>query len=519
MATILERAIDRLVLAVAPQVACRRLGARALYQELESKTRRYEGAARGRRTKNWRTPSTDSNAAVSSSIETLRNRSRDLVRNNVWAKRAVNSIAAYTVGSGIRPNAKADDSGKARAIEGAFARWAESTESDLEGSSDFYGLQSLVMAGVAESGGVLVRRIRTSETTIPLALQVLEPDHLDTTRREGLNGNPVVLGVELDKVTHQRLAYWLYPDHPGSDWPIRSRFESERVPVSEVLHVFRRDRPGQIQGVPWGATTIILLRNFDEYQDAQVVRQLLGACFTGIVKGTEGADVGNPALGPNQKPPLQELEPGAILHLAAGQDIVFSKPPEVEGYEEFARQSLRAVSAGFDVPYQVLAQDLSNVNFSSGRMGANDFQLHIETWRNRILLPQFLRPVWRWFLEAAVAAGELPLKSLEAGVGWTAPARVQVNLAEEVKADTEAVRGGFKTLFECIRERGRDPEEVLEEHRQTNELLDELGLKLQSDPRHFAAPGSSPSQGGAAADEDTSRADSSEAKPKKPKKP
>ena len=489
-------AIDRALLAVAPGAACRRLASRSLYQQLESRTRRFEGASRGRRTKNWRTPTTDANAAIASSIVTLRSRARDLVRNNPWAGRAVRAISAYTVGTGLRPSAMGGDA-QAKRVEAAWKQWATSPFADRDGCADFYGLQDIVVRGMAESGSVLIRRHRESKGSIPLSLQVLEPDHLDSTRREGLDDNPVIHGVELDKVTHERVAYWLFPDHPGSSWPMRLKFESERVPASEVLHIYRRDRPGQIEGVPWGAATIVLLRNFDEYQDAQVVRQLLGACFTGFVKGVEmGPDAGNSALGtgPNGDAPLQELEPGAILHLENGQDITFSKPPEVEGYGEFSAQTLRAVAAGYDVPYEVLSQDLSQVNFSSGRMGGNDFQRRVEQWQRFIVIPQMLDSIWTWFLEAAAVAPNVAVgvQDMTVGVRWTPPGRVQIDPVKEGKALTDAVRSGFKTWGDAVREQGHDPEEQLAAIAEQNKLFDEFDVKLECDPRHFSPPGSTP---------------------------
>ena len=47
-------------------------------------TRRYDAASRTTRTNNWLTPATDANAAIGNP-QLIRNRARDLVRNNPWA--------------------------------------------------------------------------------------------------------------------------------------------------------------------------------------------------------------------------------------------------------------------------------------------------------------------------------------------------------------------------------------------------------------------------------------------------
>ena len=48
-------------------------------------TRRYEGAAISRRTADWQVASNGPNREIEGDLVTLRNRHRDLVRNNAYA--------------------------------------------------------------------------------------------------------------------------------------------------------------------------------------------------------------------------------------------------------------------------------------------------------------------------------------------------------------------------------------------------------------------------------------------------
>ena len=68
------------------------------------KKRAYEAADKGRRGKAFRmAKSTSVNSEVSAALVTLRDRSRNMVRNNGWARRAVEAITKHTIGEGIQP--------------------------------------------------------------------------------------------------------------------------------------------------------------------------------------------------------------------------------------------------------------------------------------------------------------------------------------------------------------------------------------------------------------------------------
>ena len=73
------------------------------------KKRSYEAADKGRRGKAFRlAKSTSVNSEVSAALVTLRDRSRNMVRNNGWARRAVEAITKHTIGDGIQPAPDAD---------------------------------------------------------------------------------------------------------------------------------------------------------------------------------------------------------------------------------------------------------------------------------------------------------------------------------------------------------------------------------------------------------------------------
>jgi len=478
--------LDRTIGAVAPGAALRRARQR---QALGHLSRAYEGARVGRRSDGWITAGTSANAEIGPALSRLRERSRDLVRNNPYATKAVQALVSNLVGTGIMPRARASRQKLVRDADSLWQRFAETADAD--GQTDLYGLQALVARTMAESGEVLIRlRDRRPEDglPVPLQLQLLEPDHLDPSKTAELpDGGFVLQGVEFDPLG-QRRAYWLFPVHPGEAASFaRQRLLSQRVPADRVLHLFERLRPGQIRGVPWFAPSIVKLRDLDEYDDAELVRKKIEACFAAFVTGDEdGATLGASSTDAEGRR-IERFEPGMIEYLPSGKDVRFATPGASGGYAEYMRVQLHAIAAGVGLTYELLTGDLSQVNYSSIRAGLIEFRRRIEALQWQLLVPGLCQPVWRRFVAVGQATGVLPPGVI--GAEWTAPRFEAVDPLKDIQADILAVRAGLMTLKEAIARQGYDPASVLPEIATTNTELDQLGITLDTDPRKATRTG------------------------------
>lgn len=481
-------ALDRMLLAVAPKWGLARIRSRAIAATL---ARHYEAAAPGRRTDGWRRSSADANAASRPAIVTLRGHARDLVRNNAWARRALHVIQNNTVGWGIQPTAVGDPGGKIAEI---WKRWAGTTQCDADGRLNFYGLQALAIRTVAEAGEVLVRRRRRRASDgleIPLQLQVLEPDFIDINR-DGVTaadtGNPIIQGIEFDQLG-RRVAYWLYERHPGSSGLTVLRgggFVSKRVPAEDIIHVYRSERPGQVRGVTWFAAAILALKDFDEFEDASLMRQKIAACFAAFVTDVDGT---SSPLGEQsaENPIVETLEPGLVSYLKPGQEVAFGQPP-VSGDDGFSVRALRRISAGIGVTYEDMTGDYSQVNFSSGRMGRLSHWANVHDWRWNMLVPQLCDGAWGWAMEAAALAGLIP-PDLAPAAEWTPPPMPMIEPDKEGLALQRLVRTGAKTPSDMVREQGEDPETHWARYAADLKRLDELGIHLDCDVRRVSQAG------------------------------
>lgn len=459
--------IDNIVSYFSPRAGAERLKFRTAEQLL---ARRYDAAGGGRRTVNWTTRNAGPNAINEMSLSRLRARSRDMERNNLWARSAIGRLANNIVGTGIVPNPKN------KKVVTIWRSWAETKECDFYGQMNIYGLQKLVMKTIARDGEVIIRRRRAKGKTLPIKLQVQEVDVIDSNKTGPTSsGGEIIQGVEFD-ANKIRVAYWLYDSHPEENG-LRA-MASRRIPVDDVIHIYDVERPGQVRGIPFLATALLRLKDYDEYEDAELVRQKIAACFTAFVEDSnpDAAETNENGLD------IERMEPGIIELLPAGKTVTFATPPTTQNYDSYGKSVLRGAASGIGLSYEALSGDYSNVNFSSGRMGWIEMQRNIESWQYNMLVPMMCDSVWEWFLEAGLLAGRISVSSIGSTL-WTPPRREMINPSEEIAAQINAVRGGIMSLSEVHRQNGYDSLQVLEEMGADNERIDKLGLVLDSDAR------------------------------------
>ena len=129
-----ETISDKIIDYFSPRTLVERKKARLLSETLEGLSNRsYDGASYSHRLKNWYTPRTSANVETKISKFPLRDRARDLVRNNPYASRAINVIVNNTVGAGIVPQIRCKNDQKRLKIEALWSAWANTSAIDQEG--------------------------------------------------------------------------------------------------------------------------------------------------------------------------------------------------------------------------------------------------------------------------------------------------------------------------------------------------------------------------------------------------
>lgn len=474
--------IDRIVGVFNPKAELTRMRIRLAIDEV----RKYDAAASGRRTSGWDAQSSSANTENGPALIALRNRSRELVRNNAYATKAMNVIVNNTVGIGIRVTIDTPKSEIQKKLEDEWKLWAETKECDFAGVLDIYGIEGLVMRTVAESGECIVRkRVNKSakKSKNVYQLQVLEPEFLSTNRDTQLlpSGGHIMQGVEFD-ADGKRVAYWIYERHPNEGFSTKDN----RIDAKDVMHVYDVLRAGQIRGVPFGTSSALKLRDFADYEDAQLMRQKIAACFAAFIQDSSSDSI----VGNTTASDLPErVEPGMIEHLPAGKTVTFASPPAAEGYDSYSKTIKQGIAAGHGITYESMTGDLSNVNFSSGRMGWLEMHKQIEHWQYIMLIPTFCTTAWEWFVEGSVIGNVLTKdQSLECVVSWTPPRREMLDPVKEANGLAVQIRNGLTSWSEVVRSLGWNPKELRKEIAKDFELFKSLKIILDCDPNNKVAP-------------------------------
>lgn len=451
----------------------------------------YQGGVSNRLTADWVLASIQSaDQETRADLRQLRARSRELARNNELASRYLSLIEEQEIGhEGIRLQAYVKrpdgllDRGINERIEDAWAEWGEPANCTVDGGLSFAEVLALNTRTRAQDGEYLVRMVPFTGNRFGFALQILDPDQLDEQYSEyrGTDQNEIRMGVEID-AWGRPVAYWLYDKHPAESG--YSRRARERKSAEFILHDFKRLRAGQTRGVPWYAPALFKLRMIHGYEEAEVIG-MRGAAAQGGFFTRSPESVNDPNAAKTDQSYSVDVEPLSYHALPPGWDYQERDPKHPNNaYNEFHKAMIRGIANGLGVSYTSLANDLTDVNFSSIRAGLLNER---DAWRRLQYhdMRHFCTPVYRKWFEFAQLSGALALPDrnrmrwlrhrwMPRGWPWVDPEK-------DMKAAAAAIRLGLDSRTRLAGEQGRDFEEVLQDLAMEERLADELGVELSTD--------------------------------------
>lgn len=513
--------VDRAIALISPRAALKRVTARAaLMQFTAANARSYDAARPGSRaTWGWFAGPTSANAELFGSLQTLRDRSRDLVRNNGHAAKAIRVLTNNVVGTGLTAQARTPDKLTNEKIDRLWLSFCE--ECDFAGQLNFDGLQRLAIRCMLEGAETVVRLVpvKGRKTAVPLELQLLEGDYIDHRRTAKSASGGVYQGIEFD-AEGRRSGYWLFKEHPG-EIAYFNNYQSERIPASSILHLYEILRIGQIRGVPWLVPGMVKARELDTYDEAELVRKRIEACVAAIVMGvddeneasitgTAGGAVSGPTVRDAAGRTVEEFTPGLIAIARGTKDIKFTAPAQNGSYPEYKRTQLQSLSAAWDMTYELLSGDLSRVNYSSIKAGINEFRRSVEVLQWLTFIPMFMTPIWRAFIDHAVLVGRLPAKT-SYDVEFSTPKFEAVDPLKETEADIAAVRALMLSPQEALKRRGFDPDQIFDDSLAWHQKL--VAAKVSSDADPTLSPKAGAAQPASSSSSSAADAGSADAQP------
>lgn len=485
--------------------------------------RSYAGARATRTTGGFGQSTSSSDAELQQDLTRLRNRSRALVRDSAYAKRARNVIVNNVIGTGVGlqaqvPNLRGEGLNERvnTGIEAAWREWCKADACHTGGSLHFSDLERAALGQVFEAGEVVVRMHfrRFGSSRVPLGLELIEAERLaDEFAQISAPlpaGHELRMGVEVDAFGRP-VAYFIRERHPGdlrfSNGLASDRYE--RVPAEEVFHLRVITRWPQTRGEPWMHTVVRKIDDLNEYSQLEVSAARAAAAYFATIETGEGA---SPVTDETEADggQVMNIDPLTIQELAPGEKLQFHTPNRPNAaFDAFVRSLLREVAAGCGTSYESLSRDYSQSNYSSSRLALledRDGWRALQQWWVR----SFRRPLHDVWVQQAVLAGALPGVTVEAYAlgrerytaaafrcrGWS-----WVDPTKEVNAYKEAVKAGFITVGAVIEQTGNgmDLEDYLRDRQRELQAFEDAGVKVDTTvsaaPVMGAAPATPPDDG------------------------
>lgn len=487
-------AVDGAISVVSPIYAARRQAARYAVRMGSSY---FQGAKSGRLTNNWATGQESVDSSIYSELQTLRDRSRDLNRNNPVAAGITDTICSNAIHTGIRPQSRinADALNLSPEQAAVFQKQAErvwtkwSGNCDARGKLTFAEIEFLAVRQILEAGEFLsVRRAIDDGRPYFLALDIMEPDRLDDPPDKRSDAK-TRFGITSDD-RGKPLIYHIRKTHPGDSFRKRDdayKFTAVKAHDTagrpNVFHVFPILRPGQTRGIPFFAPVVEKFKMLADYLEAELVAARVAACFAAFVKTENpyGAATGSAATTQDGQR-LEALEPGVIEYLGMNQDVTFAKP-ERPGttFDQFVARILRMIGAALGLPYELVLKDFSQTNYSSARAALLQAYRVFQVWQ-QMIINHLCQPVYELLLEEAWLRGELAAPGFESQkweftrAAWIPPGWKWVDPKREAEADKISIEMGLKTRADSCAEQGQDWEEKAEQAAREKQKYEELGL-------------------------------------------
>lgn len=464
---------DRMAAFFSPSWGLKRASARKALNVV----RGYEAATKGKRFANWISKSEGDSKIWAAEAETLNARAKDAVRNNGWAKSAVEEFVNTMVGPGMQPTFIDEVSQKVvEDLDRPWRVWASKKFCDYERSKTFGAIQRLAIFTWFTQGESFIRKMIVNDNKYirdpsvllpPISYHVLGPEMIDKKAK----GENVINGIEYKD--SRPVKYHIFTTNPLED----RQAKSKAIPAEEVYHLFLERFPGQSRGFTELSAALKPLRQGDELEDAALMQRKISACLTGFITGVDFDEEGEPTY---EIP--DTLEPGSITHLPPDADVKFSVPPVVSDFKDVTKNQHHKASAATSLSYEGVTKDLSQTNYSSMRGGRNMQEKAVSALRLSLVIPNLLDLIVEDFLEAMGAAPTVI-------ASWTPPPSLTLDPEKEGKANESQVRNGFATLPDIIERSGKNPRLHIAEIQKSNESLDSLGIVLDSDPRKVTKSG------------------------------
>jgi lambda family phage portal protein len=385
---------------------------------------------------------------------------RHMYRNVGLIKGAVDSIATYSIGPGLRPQYRGDDQEFGRLCE-EYWRDMVAPSPEVTGRMTWTDMLLALSRSIDVDGDVFVVMTEKGKLQIVEGHRVCEGDDYGTADGVFLGklGEPTAYLVQTGE---------LY----------------RKLSAETVIHLMELERPDQIRGGSSLARALNHVRDLKmlgEFEkDALKLQGSIAAVITtdqgdelagqgGFFGTVQAQDTGEPTIA------REEITSSATIpRLSPGEKIEMIGPNRPHaGFEPFAKFLIRDVAMGLGLPVEFV-YDPASVGGAGMRFIVAKAQRRFEQ-RQRLLIDRFCNRAWRFFIGGAIANGDLPAAEDYAKVTWQTPKSLTVDAGREAQQAREDYKAGLSSLQDYFGELGQDWEEQVRQIAKEREFIASIG--------------------------------------------
>lgn len=433
----------------------------------------FAGAKGGNAFSSWIFSSVNVNELLQAEHNVLRNRARDLARNNFLVKGFGNQADVNVLGPHniklqsrvTRANGQLD-----KTVNDVLEReWkAFAPVCDTTRKNNLRQLDAQLLRCLWRDGELFIHhRNNWDGNRFRYGFKVLDPALVDDKMNKRLsNGNIVRMGVELQGMDGVPVAYWV------KDSLLPNNTRSTPIPASEIDHYFIQDEPGQTRGVPWISAAMPNLKHLDGFMEAAVVNARAKALCMGFLESTgddeadldEGDDIGA------DNDTIWNMEAGVIRQTPPGRSFKGFDPgfPDA-AMESFVKVVMKAITSSLPGSYASVAGDIENASWSALR---NDEMRAKSSWCvvQQLYISMPRKAIYERWLRNALLARQIRLgNQVTFGIQdferlnmplWIPPVYPSADELKRQNANKLRLEMGTASRQEIIAEEGKDMEDV-----------------------------------------------------------
>lgn len=394
--------IDRMVAAVAPRAALKRVAARNALNAATALSPTtpggriagpggYYGGQSGRAMKGWRARTRTANQDAAKR-ETLIARSREAAMNMPMATAAIDRRITFVVGTGMMAIPQLDaerigiDEEEAATLTAQimrdYDRYMSSTDPDAERVATGYEQQEIVLRGKLESGDILGVRVMPENQigrVHPLAWKLIEGDRIASpvghAEGETYRGAPLVHGVEMDGYG-AATAYHVIRRVRGlggnflrsADDTVRIPAWGERTGLPTAVLVMSKRRPEQTRGIPVLAPVLETLKQVSDLTTAELYAAVLTAMLAIVYKSPGAGPMPEANYGTgdivqaDERPETLDggrseyrMEAGSVLEIDTDAEVDVKTPGRPNpAFDPFFMALAKQIGAALETPIEVV---------------------------------------------------------------------------------------------------------------------------------------------------------------------